>query len=215
MDLTQEAFDALEEKLRAANGEAASRRKELGTLKEQLGAFEGIDPSKYQEAMTAKQKLEDERMKAEGDFEALLESKTAELKKMLAQKDEQIASVTGLREKEQIDGTLIAALSKGDAHSPDELSVLLRDKIGLDESGPFIKDGDSAMVKDGKRVSVNDFVSEWLSDRPRYVKAGAGGSGGAGGKEKPAGKAVSRAVFDGMSPAARMAHVKDGGSIKD
>jgi len=209
--------EELQEQLKRVNAEAADRRTALKAAKEQLSRFDGIDPTEYEEALKAKREAEEARLKAEGDFESLLESKTAELKTIISQKDEQLASVTKLREKEQIDGSLISALSKHNAHSPDELAILLRDKVGLDDSGAFVRDGDSAMVKDGKRVSVDEFVKSWLDDRPQYIKAGVGGTGSTGGKQGTSGKVITRAQFEALSPAARMEHIRvnGNGSVRD
>lgn len=209
--------EELQEQLKNVNAEAAARRTALKAAKEELSKFDGIDVDEYNKALKAKKDAEQAKLKAEGDFEALLESKTSELKTIISQKDEQLLSVTKLREKEQIDGSLISALSKHDAHSPDELSILLRDKVGLDDTGAFVKDGDSALVKDGKRVSISDFVKSWLDDRPQYVKAGSGGSGGTGGKGKTSSNVITRVQFDALPPAAKMEHIRVNGhgSVRD
>lgn len=216
MELTQEAFDKLQADLTAANGEAASRRNQLREAKDKLAGFDGIDPEKYQSAISAKQELEDAKLKAEGNFEKLLESKTSELQKIITQKDDQLKNVTTLREKEQIDGSLIASLARNNAHSPDELSILLRGNISLDDQGPFIKDADgSPMVKDGKRVAVDGFVSDWLAERPQYVKSGPSGSGSQGGKGKSSSNSITRGELDALTPLARASHFKGGGTVTD
>lgn len=212
MEYNEENFKKLQDDLTAANGESATRRKALSAANEKLLALDGIDPAAYKSAMGAQKELDEERLKKAGEFDKLLESKTSELQKIILQKDEHISSITGLREKEQIDGSLISALAANNAHAPDELSVLLRGQIGLDEHGPYVKDADgSPKVVEGQRLTVGAHVSGWLSERPQYVKAGAAGSGAQGGKGKQGTNVMPRAQFDALGQAERASFIKGGG----
>lgn len=110
-----------------------------------------------------------------------------------------------------VDGGLTQELVK--ANVPKEflpaVRSLLQPKVQV-----VTKDGErKAMVGDKE---LGAFVTEWsLGDEGKHYVAAKinGGSGANGGGAKGSAKSVTRAAFDNMSPADRMAHTKDGGIV--
>lgn len=95
----------------------------------------------------------------------------------------------------------------------------IRSRLGFD-----LRDGKPTVVvldKDGKpsAATVEELAKEVAADAafaPLIIASQASGGGASGsGKGGGAAKSVTRAAFDGMNPADRMAHVKAGGAITD
>lgn len=92
-----------------------------------------------------------------------------------------------------------AALTAGARkESLDELEVLLSGRIGLDDGlQAFVKDakdpGKAQLDKDGKAVSIEGFVSQYLTDHPHHKAAPGGRGGGA-----PGGRSLSGAALTGI-----------------
>lgn len=118
----------------------------------------------------------------------------------------------------------IAAVAAGARQeSLDELAVLLGSRIGLDDAlQAFVTDAKDAgkplLDKDGKAVSIEGFVTQYLADHPHHKAAPGGRGGGApGGRSlsvRPGAPSEKVAAFERAaeaptlaSVAAAMAHV--------
>jgi len=182
------------EALKKANGEAAANRKRAKELEEKLAAFEGIDVDEFR-------KLKESQMTAEQKQQA----KEAEYQKSIGQLQDQIGELNKRYDREVIDKALIGSLAKNGAIDPDETSILIRNQIGRDEHGAFVKDTDgSPMLVDGRRVTVEEFTKDWLEKRPHLVKAGSGGSGAKGGRGEDGVRTMNRAEFDKLDANGRV-----------
>lgn len=136
--------------------------------------YEGIDIEQYQE-LTAKQEQEkQERLKAKGEFEAVL-------KDITSKKDAQISALQNQISSVKIDGALIDTASKYNAVSPAQVVQLLKSQVKLNEAGDVevidAKTGQTRYGDDGTHLTIDSLVKEFLTASPHFVAARPSGSG--------------------------------------
>ncbi len=187
--------EELSKKLKEVTNEAKTRRKDLVSQKEELEKYKNIDIEKYQELFSKEKKLEDEKLKAKGNYEEILKKNNLEHEKALNQLSEQLKKEQFLRENESINNALLQSVSKHNVYNAKDIADLVRPKIDIDDDGIYVKDGDSALIQDGKRVDVDSYLSSFLNDRPQYLKAGQSGSGSFGGAGKDDQPSTSRGLI--------------------
>lgn len=211
-----EDLEKLREALKRANAEAAERRHKLKEYEERLRQFDGIDPDEVRRLKELAQKAEEERLRKEGEFEELLKRRQAEWEKRVEQMQEQAKMWEQRYRQVAVDERLVAAFAKAGAVAPDEAAALTRAMVDLDDDGVYVKGDDgSPLLKDGKRVSIEEFAAQWLEERPHHRKAGPAGAGSVGGRGTPGGKTITRAQFDALSPVERAAVLKEGLRVVD
>ncbi len=203
-------LESLKAALEKANAEAAARRHELKK-------YDGIDPDEYRRLKEAVRKAEEEQMKAEGKFEELKERIESEWRQKLEQVESKYKELESRYHKVAIDERLVAAFAKAGAVAPEEAAALTRQMAALDDSGVYVvgDDGKTPLVKDGKRVSLEEFAQQWLEQRPHHMKAGPSGSGAPGGKGDPKGDVIKRSEFESMDPMQRAQVIKGGAKVVD
>ena len=208
---------AMEAKMTEVNAEAATRRKTAGELKEQLKKFDGIDPDKYKEAQEKMAKLEEDRLKADGNYSEALEAATATLKAeietikgLLSTKDTALSTAL-------IDNAVITAID-GKAINNGQVLSLIRGNIKLEGETPVVMDGDKHKLNEkGDKMSVADYATSFLTENTHLVnpKGGGSGSGGNSSGNKGGENEITRKEYDGMDAVAQSKHFKDGGTIVD
>lgn len=163
---------------------ARNLEQELSKLRED----EAIRTQNWQEA----QRLRDERHQNE----------LAEVAKKVAEREREIERRTG-RISELVTSEIRISASKHGAREQSlaELDLLLRGRIGLDKDlQAYVKDEQDpekpAVGADGKPVTIDGLVQQYLTDHPHH-KAAAPGRGGAaaGGSSLAGGKAGERTEF--------------------
>lgn len=197
----------------------AEANKGLEALKakndELLGETKAAKKAAREEA-EARQKAADEAAAKNGDVEALNKSWQAKLDKAA----NEYAEALKARDAQLTDLTVNATARKlaGDLAVPGSADVLLphiKSRLSYADGKLSVLDGDgkpSASTVDelAKEIAANKAFA------PLIVASMATGGGAIGGKGGgAASKTVTREAFDAMPPDARMAHVKDGGSITD
>lgn len=195
----------------AARNESIDKRKALKAENDALKAFKS-------------KALEKLGVDTDDDFEALPDAKgqadavkqyDAKVKKLERERDELKAA------KEATDGKLRGTQQKAVlAEALGKHKFVARDLVEAYVSPRLVWEGDEVLFKadDGKLVAVADGVAGIAKSRPELLEpTGTGGAGfrhanasGAGGA-----KAMARADFEQLNPAARMAHVKGGGQVVD
>ncbi|HKX32090.1 MAG TPA: hypothetical protein VJ302_30670 [Blastocatellia bacterium] len=220
-------------------GLAAAKKQLLAEKKaveDRLKAYEGIDPERARQLMTDAEKLEADKLKAKGDWDA----RETQLKGQLAadlQKREQHFSgeaekwktrealLMGALEENLIGAQATAAIVAAGG-SPELLlpHVIKLAKL-FEEDGKF-----AARVVDEKgapriaNVKGDPFTMTHLVDELKanpvfgraFAASPAGGSGAPGqSRNNSGGKTKTRADFNQMAPADRAAHVRDGGIVID
>lgn len=142
---------------------------EVSKLKE----AEALREKNYQEA----QRIREERHAAE------LAEKAAALDATAKEVARRTARIQELAQRE-IRAAAVAAGARKE--SLDELELLLGGQLGLDDAlQVFVKDtqdaGKARLDKDGKPVSIEGFVTQYLTDHPHHKAAPSGRGGGATG----------------------------------
>jgi len=206
-------------------GEAAANRNELKKAKEQLSAFDGIDPSAAREAVT---KLKDIDLSKMIDASKLDEVR-GEVSKSFQSKIDELTGQLGERDK-NIHGLLVSNAFKGSKFI-SEKTVLPPDvaesffgknfkvengvAVGYDGSDPIYSHqnpGQIAGVDEALEIMVNSYAG-----KDSILKgSGATGTGAQGSVNgQSGGKTMNRQQFDGISPQEQAGFVKSGGAVTD
>lgn len=207
----------MEDKMTEVNAEAATRRKTVKELKEQLAEFDGVDPAKYKEAQKKMAKLEEDRLKADGNYAGALDEATKTLKA-------EVESLKGIIDTKGkalstalIDTAVLTAID-GKAINNDQVLSLLRGNIKMDGEAPMVMNGDAPRLNTiGDKMSVAEYANDFLTQNTHLVnpKGGGSGSGGNINTNKGGENQITRKEYDGMDAVAQAKHFKDGGTIVD
>jgi len=208
-------------------GEAMANRIELKTAKDQLKAFEGIDPSKASEAiaklkdidlskMISSDKLDEVRAEVEKSFQGTID----ELKG-------QVESKSGIIHKMKISGGIQGSefLKKTIfKDTPEVADSYFAKHFSIDESGEAVAtlNGETiySVENPGKPASVNEALGIIVGQHPQkdhfLLGNGASGSGAQGSNASGQGsKSITRQQFDSKSPQEQASFAKSGGTISD
>lgn len=114
--------------------------------------------------------------------------------------------------------SLYAAIGKQDVQDIESIVTLLRNNIDIDEEGKLIVKGDGGprLNKHGDPIKIDEYVEEWLHERPHFLKGsngGAGSNGSMGGSGKVKQDLSNPEVWRNMSPDTRDKLLKEGVTI--
>lgn len=190
------------EKLQTTEAELSKAREALALRDKNYDEAQKIRDARH----TAELAERDVKVKA---TEAELDKRTDRIRTLLGKEIRAIATAEGARKE-----------------SLDELEVLLGGRIGLDDAlQAFVKDakdaGKTALGQDGKPVTVEGLVKQYLTDHPHHRAGTPGRGGGAGGGRSTVGATGATGdkahAFDALernpsvaSVAAAFAHVGKG-----
>ncbi len=141
--------------------------------------YDGIDVSEYRSLKTAEEEREIEAMKKREEFDAVLSQ----------QKDKFSNEINTLRQELtslKVDGTLLATASNRNAVNPEQVAQLLKDRVGLDETGrPVVYDNGNVVYDPdtAEPKSLESLVNEFLDSNNHFLRSGPSGvtsSGAAG-----------------------------------
>ena len=164
--------------------------------------FSDIDMNEYKALKTAEEEREIEAMKKREEFDGILSQ----------QKDKYTSEISTLRTQLtglKVDGTLLDVAAKRNAVSPEQVSALLKDKVGLDETGrPVVFDDKKNVIYDPETAepkSLESLVNEFLDSNPHFIRSGPSGvtSGGAVGNAKQVTQSKDLDSLDLTNPADR------------
>ena len=168
--------------------------------------YADIDVSEYRNLKTAEEEREIEAMKKREEFDKIL----------LQQKDKYSGEINTLRQEltsMKVDGTLLNTASTRNAVNPDQVAQLLRNQVGLDETGrPVVYDSKREIQYDPETAepkSLESLVNEFLDSNPHFLRSGPSGvtSSGAAGSA-PTAKALDISSLDMTNAADREAYRK-------
>lgn len=190
----------------ATEGLKAKNTELLGKL-QKAKSGQQIDPSDYA------------ALEAERDA---LQGKLADANKALgkATKDveaanKRAATAEGATSQLLVDNGLNEALAKAGVTNPVHIKAA---KAMLGSQVQIVADGENRVAKVGDKA-LSDFITEWAgSDEGKHFVAPsstAGDGAQSAHRVSTSQKSVTRAAFDAMSPDARMAHSKSGGTVTD
>lgn len=141
--------------------------------------YEGIDVSEYRNLKTAEEEREIEAMKKREEFDKVLSQ----------QKDKFSSEINTLRQELtslKVDGTLLSTASNRNAVNPEQVAQLLKDRVGLDETGrPVVYDKGNVVYDPdtAEPKSLESLVNEFLDANAHFLRSGPSGvtsSGAAG-----------------------------------
>ena len=139
--------------------------------------FSDIDMNEYKSLKQAEEEREIEAMKKREEFDTILSQQKAKYSDEINTLRSQL---TGLK----VDGTLLDVAAKRNAVSPEQVSMLLKDKVGLDETGrPVVFDENKSVIYDPETAepkSLESLVNEFLDANPHFIRSGPSGVPSAG-----------------------------------
>lgn len=171
-----------------------------GRLEKFKKRYSDIDMNEYKNLKAAEEEREIEAMKKREEFDKVLTQ----------QKEKYSNEINTLRQEltsMKVDGTLLNTASQRNAVNPEQVAQLLRNQVGLDETGrPVVYDGGSVVYDPdtAEPKSLESLVNEFLDNNPHFLRSGPAGvkSSGASGSA-PTSKAVDVSSLDMTNPADR------------
>ncbi len=109
--------------------------------------------------------------------------------------------IEGLKEEKK-KLALLKAVSKYNVVDGEEIVKLLEDRVRMDDEGHVIvvNSSGSAKINDaGYPVGMDDFLSQWLSDRPHHLRSAGGSGAGSHGAGFDHGNGRTRSLGDPSS----------------
>jgi hypothetical protein len=137
---------------------------------EDLGVSD-LDEAK--EIIARSKEAEEKRKLEAGKFEEVRQSLVDSHKKELQKLQDELRG-------EKIDKQLIQSASNNKAINPNQVKDLLKDNVRLNEEGKaeiLDKDGTTRYNKEGKPLSIDEFVSEFITQNAHFQVATPSGSG--------------------------------------
>lgn len=212
--LNVEGLPEMSAALKAANKEAADRRKSLEKYKD-------VDPEEYQRLKTLEEEITTKKAQAEGDFSKIKEQMVAKHQADLERETKKSESYRTALERHLVDAQATAAIAAAKG-VPQLLLPHVKDRVKvIEENGQFtvqvLDEKGNPMVMDAAGTPATiGYLVESLKANPVYGLAfegrGASGSGGhQGGGTTP--KTMTLAAFNALSTSERLAFQKSGGAL--
>lgn len=135
--------------------------------------YSDVNLDEYRAMLSEKERKELEAKKQRGEFEKILEETVSKKDTVIHDLQKQVHSI-------KVEGALLNAASNKRAVNPQQVTRLLQDRVKLTETGDVEVLDDSGTPRygdDGKPLSVDQYVSEWLTSNPHFVASTPGGSG--------------------------------------
>ncbi|MAE21983.1 MAG: hypothetical protein CMK92_06080 [Pseudomonas sp.] len=134
--------------------------------------FSDIDLNEYKTLKSAEDERELEAMKKREEFDQVLGTQKAKYEEELNTLRTELTTM-------KVDGTLLAAAGNRNAVNPEQVSQLLRNQVGLDETGrPVVYTADKQVVYDpdtSEPKTLESLVNEFLDANTHFVRSGARG----------------------------------------
>jgi hypothetical protein len=193
------------------------------TLKEFQERFAGIDPDKVKAMLGKIDNDEEAALIAAGKIDEVVNKRSEKLRADLQRKVDEAAQHTQAAmdraskfSQRVLDNHIRAAATKAGlhAHAVEDALFRARAMFSLDDNGDPIQmdsSGHPVLGKDGKTpFSPLEWLESMKETAPHWFPAGGSGSGagGSGSGAGSAGKTITRAAFDALSPAEKVSTVK-------
>jgi len=206
-------LEELQSEIEKLKSEAAAHRKGKAEEREKAETLQ----KRLDEISATGKKAEEEKMLAENRHEELFKRREAELTGSLEKSKANGTAWQKRFEQLAIDGQIISAAAKYNAHEPSIIAKLVRDSIALDEQGGvFVRAGEGvAMTDKGERLTVESYVQNYMHSNPYLVKSTGSGSGSTGGKGTDNKQSISRSEFDQKPPADQSSFIRGGGVLTE
>ncbi len=139
----------------------------------ELGA-KSFDEAKN--AIEEKEKIALEEKKSRGEFEDILKEQAQKYQSEISQYQEQLRTI-------KVNDALINSASKNKAINPQQVVELLKNNVRLNENGGvevLAESGTPRYNQNGELYSVEEYVSEFLTQNPHFQQATPSGTGSRG-----------------------------------
>ena len=174
--------------------ERAKIYKELGT--------DNLDEVK--ELMQQKETAQLEEKKKRGEFEDILKEQANKYQSEIQKLQSDLKNI-------KINDALLGSASKNRAINPQQVVELLKNNVQLNDEGQvevLADNGTPRYNKDGNLYSVEEYVSEFLTQNPHFQMATPSGSGSKGNVGKVDAKPFNLAELDLNNPEQRKQYVE-------
>ena len=156
--------------------------------------FSDIDMNEYKSLKSAEEQREIEAMKKREEFDAILSQQKTKY-------DEELSTLRSQLTSLKVDGTLLDSAAKRNAVSPEQVATLLKDKVGLDETGrPVVYDNNNVVYdpETSEPKTLESLVNEFLDANPHFIRSGPSGvtSNGATGNVASTNRKIDLASLD-------------------
>lgn len=135
--------------------------------------YSDVNLDEYRSMVADRERKELEAKKQRGEFEKILEETVGKKDGVIQDLQKQIHSI-------KVEGALLNAASSKRAVNPKQVTQLLQSSVKLTETGDVevLDESGSPRYNDaGKLLTVDEYVSEWLTANPHFVASTPGGSG--------------------------------------
>lgn len=212
---------ALERKTEMAN-ENARKVKELETK------YAGIDPDKTRELLAKLENDSEAQLIAQGKIDEVIQRRTEkwradeerQKKELQAKIDAAEARANSFRDKVFEDAVRIAAVNAGvNKGGLRDAPLLARAIFTLNDDGSVVQkdsDGNIVLGRDGKTpFSLEEWFDLQRSESPHWFSVASTGSPATGSSSQAGVRQMKRATFDALSPAEKVATIKNNIRIVD
>ena len=127
-------------------------------------------------AQEQKQKLELKEKKKRGEYEDILKEQAQKFQSEISKYEEQLHTI-------KVNDALLNSASKHKAINPQQVVELLKNNVKLNDSGQvevLAESGTPRYNQNGELYSVEEYVSEFLTQNPHFQQATPSGTGSRG-----------------------------------
>lgn len=146
-------------------------------LAKQSKKYDDINITEYRSLKAEQEKIKLEEQKNRGEFETILSEQKADY-------DSKLESVKSKLRNVQVDGAILKAAGSRNAVNPEQVAMLLRERVTLTDEGEVHVLSDKGEVMYDKNTAspttVETLVNEFLDASPHFLRAGPSGSGSIG-----------------------------------
>ena len=166
----------------------AREREQYRTKLAELGIKDLDEVAKLKKQLAEREKQELEENEKWRD---LAEKIRAEKDEEIRKREQELAETRRAYLNAQAERAIVAAATKHEAVAPEQLGLLVRDRIRIDDNGnPYVVDNQGNRRTNGKggELTIDEYVKEFLTENPHFQRAARGqGAGGrpAGGNPPP------------------------------
>lgn len=175
-DVQEAIKKAAEEMVKQQNEGLVQNRdqliKEKRELQDKIKQFDGIDPDKVREMLKLQEDADNERLRKEKDFDALLEKQAEKMRGEITARDSNIEALTTMLKSEKIESVAMKAITDNKG-VPDLLMPHLKSRVRLDDEfnvEVLSREGTPMFTGEGKRAGIGDLVNEYKKD-PVFARA--------------------------------------------
>lgn len=203
-------------------------RERARELEKQAKAYAGLglSPNEIAELKASREKAEEDKARAAGEWDKLREKLSEQHKSELQKLQEQLSAISSSEHEARVESGLKSALmeagvtEEGASILPDILKT--RAKIETVDGKRVVKvfdaDGTPMLAKDGRDASLADLVSQVTEKYPSLFKAqtkpGSGTPPGGNGAGRTASQTVKASTLEGMTAAEKAAYFKANPNIQ-